>query len=177
MFQKKQPAKKFAFSLGPKKQQTQAAPETSTKDKQAPTDSASGKRDLEDSDSKPVIKRPKLNLGDEEELLESAGIKINDGMVFCLRQLRYVMKMSMSEIDWGIIDDADEEDPLEAFMADISTKASDEKSEPKLRRDDLEEEDEMESYVNHMKKKGIVVGSNNGIAERNEVCCTICLLS
>jgi hypothetical protein len=67
------------------------------------------------------------------------------------------------------IEDADEEDPLEAFMADISNKAAEEKTEPKLRRDDLEEEDEMESYVNHMKKKGIVVGSNNGIAERSEV--------
>jgi hypothetical protein len=56
-------------------------------------------------------------------------------------------------------------------MADISHKAATEKSEPKLRRDDLEEEDEMESYVNHMKKKGVVVGSNNGIAERDEASC------
>lgn len=53
-------------------------------------------------------------------------------------------------------------------MADISHKAASEKTEPKLRRDDLEEEDEMESYVNHMKKKGVMVGSNNGIAERDE---------
>ncbi|KAG2182509.1 hypothetical protein INT43_007440 [Umbelopsis isabellina] len=148
MFQKKQPGKKFAFSLGPKKQQNLTAQETSVTDKQAPTDPASSKRDLEESNTKPVVKRPKLNLSDEEELLESAGIKINEENTY----------------------DADEEDPLEAFMADISTKASDEKTEPKLRRDDLEEEDEMESYVNHMKKKGIVVGSNNGIAERNEVC-------
>jgi ATP-dependent RNA helicase DDX42 len=53
-------------------------------------------------------------------------------------------------------------------MADISNKAAAEKTEPKLRRDDLEEEDEMESFVNHMKKKGVMVGSNNGVAERDE---------
>lgn len=54
-------------------------------------------------------------------------------------------------------------------MADISHKAATEKAEPKVRRDDLEEEDEMESFVNHMKKKGIVIGSNNGMTERDEV--------
>lgn len=67
-----------------------------------------------------------------------------------------------------IVEQEEEDDPLEAFMADISHKAAIEKAEPKVRRDDLEEEDEMESFVNHMKKKGIVVGSNNGISERDE---------
>ncbi|KAI9254061.1 P-loop containing nucleoside triphosphate hydrolase protein [Sporodiniella umbellata] len=55
----------------------------------------------------------------------------------------------------------DEDDPLDAFMADISERAKTEKVEPKIRRDDIEEEDELESYVRHMKEKGVTVGVNN----------------
>ncbi|CAO3635071.1 unnamed protein product [Mucor hiemalis] len=46
-------------------------------------------------------------------------------------------------------------------MADISEKAKTAKVEPKIRRDDIEEEDELESYVRHMKEKGVSVGSSN----------------
>jgi hypothetical protein len=93
MFQKKQPAKKFAFSLGPKKQQNQSTEESSATEKQPPTDSDNGKRDLEESNSQPVIKRPKLNLGDEEELLESAGIKVNKGIKCYSIQLSWIIKL------------------------------------------------------------------------------------
>ncbi|KAI8147648.1 P-loop containing nucleoside triphosphate hydrolase protein [Fennellomyces sp. T-0311] len=54
--------------------------------------------------------------------------------------------------------DDDEEDPLDAFMADISEKAKTAKAEPKARRDDFEDEDDMESYIRHMKEEGITVG-------------------
>ncbi|CAG8576295.1 1427_t:CDS:10 [Ambispora gerdemannii] len=59
----------------------------------------------------------------------------------------------------------DEDDPLDAFMVgidDIVQKESRESitREEKVRRDDIEDEDFVESYVNHMKKKGIEVGKN-----------------
>jgi ATP-dependent RNA helicase DDX42 len=38
-----------------------------------------------------------------------------------------------------------------------------------IRRDDIEEEDFVESYVNHMKKKGIEVGKSQRPIEKDEV--------
>ncbi|KAI9286830.1 P-loop containing nucleoside triphosphate hydrolase protein [Umbelopsis sp. AD052] len=145
MSQNKQPVKKFAFSLGAKKQQM--APSQNADAKAAVMTSVAAneaKRGSEHTNSNALNKRPRITLDDEDDLLQSAGIPVKE------------------------VTEPEEDDPLEAFMADISNKAAAENSEPKLRRDDLEEEDEMESYVNHMKKKGVMVGSNNGIAERDE---------
>lgn len=47
----------------------------------------------------------------------------------------------------------------------------------KIRRDDIEEEDDLESYVRHMKKKGITVGVNNQpLPEIDEVIAYMCKL-
>ncbi|KAG2213841.1 hypothetical protein INT47_001110 [Mucor saturninus] len=86
---------------------------------------------------------------DEDELLASAGIA-----------KEIIKKADLDE---------DQEDPLDAFMADISEKAKSAKAEPKIRRDDIEEEDDLESYVRHMKEKGVSVGaSNQPMPERDE---------
>ncbi|KAL1920617.1 uncharacterized protein VTP21DRAFT_994 [Calcarisporiella thermophila] len=62
------------------------------------------------------------------------------------------------------IDDEDD-DPLAAFMADMEDQVKKEKEAPKAqdkaRRDDIEEEDALESYLNHMKKRGIVPGQHD----------------
>ncbi|KAJ3197348.1 hypothetical protein HK101_004224, partial [Irineochytrium annulatum] len=57
--------------------------------------------------------------------------------------------------------DDEEEDPLDAFMSTITTEVQRQVVAPKstARRDDLEEEDNVESYINHMKKQGLEVGS------------------
>ncbi|ORZ07280.1 P-loop containing nucleoside triphosphate hydrolase protein, partial [Lobosporangium transversale] len=65
----------------------------------------------------------------------------------------------------------EEDDPLDAFMADIDTKVKEEAEKPseeKVRRDDIEDEDYMESYMNHLKKKGITIGQGGPVMERNE---------
>jgi len=65
----------------------------------------------------------------------------------------------------------DEEDELEKFMAGIDDQLKKENEEPKkefIVRDDIEEEDYIESYVNHMKKKGIDVGKTREKIERNK---------
>ncbi|KAI8800153.1 ATP-dependent RNA helicase DDX42-like protein [Cladochytrium replicatum] len=62
----------------------------------------------------------------------------------------------------------DEDDPLEAFMAgiDVTRVTEDkEKKETVVRRDDLEEEDTLESYINEMKRKGIDVGKSSGAGD------------
>ncbi|CAG8525132.1 7706_t:CDS:10 [Racocetra fulgida] len=64
------------------------------------------------------------------------------------------------------------DDPLDAFMLDIDSqvqKESQSKSiQEKIRRDDIEDEDFVESYVNHMKKKGIEVGKSQRPIEKDE---------
>ncbi|KAG9069195.1 hypothetical protein KI688_010092 [Linnemannia hyalina] len=68
-------------------------------------------------------------------------------------------------------DEEDEDDPLDAFMAGIDTQVKKEAempSEEKVRRDDIEDEDYVESYMKHMKKKGIMVGQGGPMQERNE---------
>ncbi|KAI8384981.1 P-loop containing nucleoside triphosphate hydrolase protein [Radiomyces spectabilis] len=58
-------------------------------------------------------------------------------------------------------EEEEEDDPLDAFMADMSAQAKTEKREPKIRRDDFEEEDHIESYVRHMKEKGVAIGKSD----------------
>ncbi|KAJ3047310.1 hypothetical protein HK097_011652, partial [Rhizophlyctis rosea] len=63
--------------------------------------------------------------------------------------------------------DAEEDDPLEAFMAGISNDLREEAAAPRpatkpTRRHDYEEDDNIESYIKHMKEKGIDVGSGKG---------------
>ncbi|KAI8360852.1 P-loop containing nucleoside triphosphate hydrolase protein [Choanephora cucurbitarum] len=60
-----------------------------------------------------------------------------------------------------LMDQEEEDDPLDAFMADMSEQAKSTKTEPKIRRDDIEDEDDLESYVRHMKEKGVTVGNTN----------------
>ncbi|KAG0280709.1 ATP-dependent RNA helicase ddx42 [Linnemannia exigua] len=68
-------------------------------------------------------------------------------------------------------EEQEEDDPLDAFMAGIDTQVKKEAempSEEKVRRDDIEDEDYVESYMKHMKKKGIMVGQGGPVQERNE---------
>ncbi|RCH93887.1 hypothetical protein CU098_000956, partial [Rhizopus stolonifer] len=95
------------------------------------------KRKATDNVSTNKRQRPAFVDDDEDELLASAGIDIKQ-------------------------DTKDEEDdPLDAFMADMSEQAKNTKSEPKIRRDDIEDEDDLESYVRHMKEKGVTLGNSN----------------
>ncbi|KAG0368451.1 ATP-dependent RNA helicase ddx42 [Gamsiella multidivaricata] len=67
--------------------------------------------------------------------------------------------------------DEDEDDPLDAFMAKIDTQVQQEAEKPsveKVRRDDIEDEDYVESYMKHMKKKGITIGQGGPVRERDE---------
>ncbi|KAF8975786.1 hypothetical protein BGZ46_008853 [Entomortierella lignicola] len=68
-------------------------------------------------------------------------------------------------------EEEEEDDPLDAFMAGIDTKVKQEAempSEEKVRRDDIEDEDYVESYMKHMKKKGITIGQGGPVKERDE---------
>ncbi|KAF9101835.1 ATP-dependent RNA helicase ddx42 [Mortierella sp. GBA35] len=68
-------------------------------------------------------------------------------------------------------EEEEEDDPLDAFMAGIDTQVKKEAempSEEKIRRDDIEDEDYVESYMKHMKKKGITVGQGGPMRERDE---------
>ncbi|KAF0555086.1 P-loop containing nucleoside triphosphate hydrolase protein [Gigaspora margarita] len=64
------------------------------------------------------------------------------------------------------------DDPLDAFMLDIDNQvqkeSQNESLQEKIRRDDIEDEDFVESYVNHMKKKGIEVGKSQRPIEKDE---------
>ncbi|CAI2181139.1 15603_t:CDS:10 [Funneliformis geosporum] len=66
----------------------------------------------------------------------------------------------------------EENDPLDAFMLDIDNQVQKESliksQQEKFRRDDIEDEDFVESYVNHMKKKGIEVGKSQRPIEKDE---------
>ncbi|GJJ75691.1 ATP-dependent RNA helicase DDX42 [Entomortierella parvispora] len=67
--------------------------------------------------------------------------------------------------------DEEEADPLDAFMAEIDTqvqKEADAPPEEKIRRDDIEDEDEIESYMKHMKRKGITIGQGGPVKDRPE---------
>ncbi|KAG0316710.1 ATP-dependent RNA helicase ddx42 [Dissophora globulifera] len=71
-------------------------------------------------------------------------------------------------------EDEEEDDPLDAFMAGIDTQVQEEAEKPsteKVRRDDIEDEDDLESYMKHMKKKGIKIGQGGPggpVTVRNE---------
>ncbi|KAF9907865.1 ATP-dependent RNA helicase ddx42 [Linnemannia zychae] len=81
-------------------------------------------------------------------------------------------KQAHDETSTAQVDEEEEEDdPLDAFMAGIDTQVKKEAempSEEKVRRDDIEDEDYVESYMKHMKKKGIMVGHGGPMQERNE---------
>lgn len=65
----------------------------------------------------------------------------------------------------------EEIDELDAFMAGIDDQLKKEQEAPKkeiIVRDDIEEEDYIESFVNHMKKKGIDVGKVNEIIKKDK---------
>ncbi|KAG0248453.1 ATP-dependent RNA helicase ddx42, partial [Mortierella polycephala] len=68
-------------------------------------------------------------------------------------------------------EEEEEDDPLDAFMAVIDTQVQQEASKPaeeKIRRDDIEDEDYVESYMKHMKKKGIAIGQGGPVKDRDE---------
>ncbi|KAI8598157.1 P-loop containing nucleoside triphosphate hydrolase protein [Dissophora ornata] len=68
-------------------------------------------------------------------------------------------------------EEEEEDDPLDAFMAGIDTQVQEEAEKPsaeKIRRDDIEDEDDLESYVKHLKKKGIKIGQGGPVQARNE---------
>ncbi|KAI8357117.1 P-loop containing nucleoside triphosphate hydrolase protein [Mortierella sp. GBAus27b] len=68
-------------------------------------------------------------------------------------------------------DDDEEDDPLDAFMAGIDSQVQQEAEKPseeRVRRDDIEDEDYVESYMKHMKKKGITIGQGGPVMERDE---------
>ncbi|KAI9356766.1 P-loop containing nucleoside triphosphate hydrolase protein [Zopfochytrium polystomum] len=76
-------------------------------------------------------------------------------------------------------DDDDEIDPLDAFMLGIdaqvkaqptagSASSSDSKKKNAIRRDDLEDEDNVESYISHMKEKGYEVGSGKPVRDDDD---------
>ncbi|KAI8985239.1 P-loop containing nucleoside triphosphate hydrolase protein [Pilobolus umbonatus] len=101
------------------------------------------------------MKKVRLNAfkDDEEDFFASAGIA----------------KKDVSPVNTPAGKTEEDEDPLDAFMADMSEKAKASKAEPKVRRDDIEDEDELESYVRHMKEKGIAVGtSSQPLVEKDE---------
>ncbi|RGB34514.1 P-loop containing nucleoside triphosphate hydrolase protein [Rhizophagus diaphanus] len=75
------------------------------------------------------------------------------------------------EIKSKVMEEEDD-DPLDAFMLDIDNQVQKESlnkpQQEKIRRDDIEDEDFVESYVNHMKKKGIEVGKSQRPIEKDE---------
>ncbi|CAG8582827.1 27820_t:CDS:10, partial [Racocetra persica] len=79
---------------------------------------------------------------------------------------------NMPDNKLDVQNDDEIDDPLDAFMLDIDSqvqKESQSKSiQEKIRRDDIEDEDFVESYVNHMKKKGIEVGKSQRPIEKDE---------
>lgn len=80
MSQNKQPVKKFAFSLGAKKQQSTSLQSTQAKPATTAGETANeGKRESEQTHSNAMNKRPKITLDDEEDLLQSAGIAVKEG--------------------------------------------------------------------------------------------------
>jgi ATP-dependent RNA helicase DDX42 len=111
----------------------------------------------DDSSSPPPIKK-KFTLDDDDDdnfLEKKFGSKINTK--------KETVKAEVEE-------KKDEEDELEKFMAGIDDQLKKESEAPKkefIVRDDIEEEDYIESYVNHMKKKGIDVGKTREKIEKD----------
>jgi hypothetical protein len=97
MFQKKQPAKKFAFSLGPKKQQDPNVQDSAAKVSTATAVDA-GKRDSDQASTNPINKRPKITLDDEEDLLQSAGIPVEKGYSFFDSSLAYTLVLTRNDL-------------------------------------------------------------------------------
>nr|CAG8606020.1 10970_t:CDS:10 [Entrophospora candida] len=80
----------------------------------------------------------------------------------------------MEQTKSPVINEEDtEDDPLEAYMLGIYDQVEKESKttttqKETIRRDDIEDEDFVESYVNHMKKKGIEVGKSQKPMEKDE---------
>jgi hypothetical protein len=80
MSQNKQPVKKFAFSLGAKKQQTTSSQKEDPKPVVMTSVTANaGKHGSEQTNSNTLNKRPRITLDDEDDLLQSAGIAVEEG--------------------------------------------------------------------------------------------------
>ena len=92
------------------------------------------------------------------------------------KQVFVTVKEDITTSAQDTIDDNDDEyDPLEAFMVDIKNQSQKEATKPPreqlARCEEFEEEDEVESYINAMKRKGINVGTGEvlPIGEVDEV--------
>ncbi|CAG8512328.1 11995_t:CDS:10, partial [Cetraspora pellucida] len=122
---------------------------------------------LDDFDKDGANNLPNTNkdyVGDLEDdrhppLQTSTGIRrfVPQGFSFNKNVTNVYETMPDNKLDVQKDDEID--DPLDAFMLDIDSqvqKESQSKSiQEKIRRDDIEDEDFVKSYVNHMKKKGI----------------------
>ncbi|KAI8092934.1 P-loop containing nucleoside triphosphate hydrolase protein [Halteromyces radiatus] len=156
----KKGVKKFTFGLPTRKPTTST---NTTNDQPSAVSSSSGlttttlKRQsnldgqLSSTPTTETKRKRTIEADDEDDFLISAGLaptKVNN----------------QSETTTNL----DEDDPLDAFMADMTEQAKKSIPEQKARRDDLEEEDDIETYVRHMKDKGIVIGKTGRSTQRDE---------
>ncbi|KAI8338119.1 P-loop containing nucleoside triphosphate hydrolase protein [Chlamydoabsidia padenii] len=141
----KKGTKKFTFGLQTRKTATSNTTTNDVKD-----NVTDNKRKATTLQATPVPKKRIIEADDEDDFLASAGI----------------VPTSTTQATSSIEDD----DPLDAFMADMTEQAKKPVAEPKARRDDLEDEDDIESYVRHMKEKGVVIGKTDRSTQhqRNE---------
>ncbi|CAO3596722.1 unnamed protein product [Absidia cylindrospora] len=152
----KKTVKKFTFGLPTRKQVSTTESTTPTENaavtnKRKPTLSPA-------SSTTPTTTKKKrtIEADDEDDFLASAGLAPTTATTTTAAQ------------QTPTVADDEDEDPLDAFMADMTEQAKKTDTEPKVRRDDLEEEDDIESYVRHMKEKGIVIGKTGRSTQRDE---------
>eukprot|EP01119_Soliformovum_irregulare_P015579 TRINITY_DN4398_c0_g1_i3.p1 TRINITY_DN4398_c0_g1~~TRINITY_DN4398_c0_g1_i3.p1 ORF type:complete len:427 (+),score=98.50 TRINITY_DN4398_c0_g1_i3:91-1371(+) len=106
--------------------------------------------------AKPTPAKPKLNLfGDDEvkpKTLPPSALLSDEEYKKFVPAPTPVPDLNDQSLTTPVEDTTqkDEEDALEAFMKGVK---DDEKKEPKIRRDDLEEDDEMESFLKFRKEK------------------------
>ncbi|KAI8063762.1 P-loop containing nucleoside triphosphate hydrolase protein [Gongronella butleri] len=181
------PKKKFSFGM-PTRKPVANTPTSNTiagnnTSDSAPKDLASNreadqKRKLDKPEPSEPSKRSKtLHIDDTDELLASAGIgkppihqKAREARPLTSNERHLVpstaVAPSIPVATSKVAEIEDDDDPLDAFMAGMSKQAKHDEeqtlNQPKVRRDDIEEEDEIEAYVKHMKKKGIVIGKRGG---------------
>jgi ATP-dependent RNA helicase DDX42 len=121
--------KKFQFGFPSKK--------TSTTTKATEKPLVTEKRKASEVLSDEAVKKPRsanLILDDEDEFLASAGIGKAHSCVFFLhhRSLMNFFKAKETVAVTAKDSDKEEEDPLDAFMADMDEKAKTSKAEPKV---------------------------------------------
>ncbi|KAI7853228.1 P-loop containing nucleoside triphosphate hydrolase protein [Circinella umbellata] len=165
MFQKK-PAKKFNFGFPSSKKSTETK-KAETNVSQSNTNPTplikrklGGDSDQDNDDVESTKKQRQVNTiqaDDEQDFLASAGIGPSSS------NIKEAKKTDNNEKEEDV-------DPLDAFMADMNEQQKSAKAEPKARRDEFEEEDDMESYIRHMKEEGVTVGKvdNRSYLDRNE---------